>query len=96
MRYSEGTPMPQSHEQELKEATDAILNSKSVKKLIVAGPGTGKTFIFKKLITGVGGTPKSTIVLTFINTLKADLHKSLSSRQRTERQCGWPEDLPGF
>jgi hypothetical protein len=71
--------MPRTDVQELKETTDAILNSKSMKKLIVAGPGTGKTFIFKELIKGVGGANKSRIVLTFINTLKADLQADLSS-----------------
>ena len=37
-------------EQELQAATDRILQSDSRKKLIVAGPGTGKTFIFRRLL----------------------------------------------
>ena len=42
-------------EQELQEATDQILQSRSRKKLVVAGPGTGKTFLFKKLLEASPG-----------------------------------------
>jgi superfamily I DNA/RNA helicase len=74
--------MPQTHQEELKEASDKILNSSPPKKLIVAGPGTGKTHIFSQLIMALKSTPESQVVLTFINTLKADLTVSLSSLSR--------------
>lgn len=48
---------------------DAILASPSSKKLVVAGPGTGKTFLFKQILAG----KKNTLTLTFINALVDDL-----------------------
>ena len=65
-------------EAQLKEAVDRIVSSKSPKKLVVAGPGTGKTTLFRKLLESSKGDSKSRLVLTFINNLKADLDKSLS------------------
>ena len=64
-------------EQELQAATDRILQSNSRKKLIVAGPGTGKTFIFGELLQQAAGQPDQRLVLTFINNLKDDLERSL-------------------
>ena len=32
------------------ESLDAILQSKSRNKIVVAGPGTGKTFLFKQIL----------------------------------------------
>jgi superfamily I DNA/RNA helicase len=52
---------------------DAVLNSKSRKKVVVAGPGTGKTFLFKKILLG----KKNTLTLTFINSLVEDLSLQL-------------------
>lgn len=48
-----------------------ILNSKASKRLIVAGPGTGKTYTFKKVID-VTGT-NNILVLTFIRKLVAEM-----------------------
>lgn len=31
---------------------EAILLSKSLKKVVVAGPGTGKTYLFKEILKG--------------------------------------------
>jgi superfamily I DNA/RNA helicase len=51
-----------------------ILDSKSERKLIVAGPGTGKTFTFK----GVLKTKEERgLVLTFIRNLVSDLESEL-------------------
>jgi superfamily I DNA/RNA helicase len=55
-----------------------ILRSESRKKLILAGPGTGKTFVFRKLLEAAPGDRKTRLVLTFINNLKNDLEESLS------------------
>lgn len=51
----------------------AILGSNSSKKVVVAGPGTGKTYLFKELLKG----KKNTITLTFINSLVEDLSLEL-------------------
>lgn len=64
-------------EEELVAATTRILESTSFKKLIVAGPGAGKTTIFQRLLEKAEGDSESRLVLTFINNLKADLEKSL-------------------
>jgi len=65
-------------EDELREAIDAVLGSSSQRKLVVAGPGTGKTTLVKMLLRQSPGEPEKRIVLTFINTLRDDLEKDLS------------------
>ena len=69
---------PQSAEEaELRAAIEAVLNSSSDKKLVIAGPGTGKTTLFKRLLELAPGDPNQRIVLTFINSLKNDLEDDL-------------------
>jgi len=46
-----------------------ILNSTSAKKVIVAGPGTGKTYLFKEVLRG----KTNTLTLSFVNSLVEDL-----------------------
>jgi len=53
-----------------KKYSDAIVLSKSKKKLIVAGPGTGKTFTFKQVMDSVSGNK---IILTFIRKLVSEM-----------------------
>jgi len=55
--------------EERKQHTDAVLASKAKKKVVVAGPGTGKTTLFKEVIKG----KSNTLTLTFINALVDDL-----------------------
>ena len=62
---------------ELDEAIERILASKSPRRLVVAGPGAGKTTVFRKLLDGSAGSADDRLVLTFINNLKADLEGSL-------------------
>jgi superfamily I DNA/RNA helicase len=69
-------------EVELREAIDAVLGSSSQRKLVVAGPGTGKTTLFRRLLLQSPGEPEERIVLTFINTLKDDLEDDLSGLAR--------------
>ncbi len=65
-------------EAELKAAFDAILLSTARKKLVIAGPGTGKTTLFKEILSRAPGEPDHRIVLTFINNLKNDLEQDLA------------------
>ena len=62
---------------ELKAAIDAVISSPSHKKIIVAGPGAGKTALFRQLLQAIGGDPESLLVLTFINNLRSDLERDL-------------------
>lgn len=56
------------------EALDAILNSPARLKLIVAGPGTGKTHTFQKLMDG---NTERCLALTFLVSLVTELTDSL-------------------
>jgi superfamily I DNA/RNA helicase len=69
--------MPGNVKRELDEALQLILASTSPKKLVVAGPGAGKTTLFRKLLDGRAGSVEHRLVLTFINNLKVDLEGSL-------------------
>lgn len=78
---------------ELKEAVDRILASNSRKKLVVAGPGTGKTTLFRALLESGSGNSKTRLVLTFINNLKNDLEKNLSDLARINTLHGYCQGL---
>jgi len=58
---------------ERKKYVENILRSKSSKKVIVAGPGTGKTFLFKDVLE----KKDNTLTLTFIKALVEDLSLEL-------------------
>jgi superfamily I DNA/RNA helicase len=55
------------------EKIDQILGSDSRWKVVVAGPGTGKTYLFKKIIEG----KPNTLTLSFVNSLVEDLSLEL-------------------
>lgn len=84
--------------------TNAVVDCKSSKMVVVAGPGTGKTHLFQKLLEKRG---KKSLVLSFVNALVDDLALGLSgmSEVRTlhgfvasylwaERQARMYPDLP--
>lgn len=50
--------------------TETILQSGAPRKVVVAGPGTGKTTLFAELLTRRGGDK---LTLSFINALVDDL-----------------------
>lgn len=67
--------------EERSAASDAIVNSDASKRLIVSGPGTGKTFTFRAALTKAiddAGRGKG-LALTFIRNLVADLEKELGT-----------------
>ncbi|MGD0259461.1 MAG: UvrD-helicase domain-containing protein [Verrucomicrobiota bacterium] len=72
-----GTPDPRAKYEaaarQRQACVEAVLNSPSTKKIVVGGPGTGKTFLFKKLLEP---TDKS-LTLTFVNSLVEDLSLEL-------------------
>lgn len=59
------------------EALDNLVASTSRLKLVVAGPGTGKTFAFKRLLEGTEGRG---LAMTFLSLLVKDLHKALDEK----------------
>ena len=60
---------------ERKKCLDAILSSKSNKKIILAGAGTGKTFTFKEVLKS--NPQGENIAMTFIRMLTSDMYASL-------------------
>jgi len=50
---------------------EAVLNSDSPRKMIIAGPGTGKTYTFRKLFEKLGRVDN--LALTFIHKLAEDM-----------------------
>src|SRR5882672_11326335 len=67
---------------ELKAAVGKILESKSRKKLVVAGPGAGKTWLFRELLKIASGKQDTRLVVTFIKNLRVDLERSLGNDAR--------------
>ena len=59
------------------EATRVVVESDHPLRLIVSGPGTGKSFAFKQALRRKGAAPG--LALTFIKTLAAELAKDLGS-----------------
>jgi len=58
---------------ERQKYVDAVLNSQAIKKIVVAGPGTGKTFLFSEVLKD----KNKTLTLTFVNALVEDLSLEL-------------------
>jgi len=59
--------------QERQNHVDAVVRAAASKKLVVAGPGTGKTDLFKTVLQG----KTNTLTLTFVNALVEDLSLEL-------------------
>ena len=61
----------ETQSQNREQSVKLIIDSKSAKKLIVAGPGTGKTFTFKQILNNLG--PGNHLILSFIRKLVDEL-----------------------
>lgn len=68
-----------TQEAERNRLTKAIVDSLEPKKIIVSGPGTGKTFLFGQIINRKQG---NYLVLTFINNLAEKLNQELGNRAK--------------
>ncbi len=64
-------------EERRRAAVEAILRSGAPKKVIVAGPGTGKTSLFRELLEQRRAGKDRTLILTFTSSLKDELEKDL-------------------
>lgn len=64
-------------EAQLQALIDGIVQSNSSRKVVVAGPGTGKTTLFRKLLESRSSSREEHLILTFINNLKAELDETL-------------------
>jgi len=62
---------------ELDRSKKKILESKAPRKLVVSGPGTGKTTFFGEAISYYGGKKDDYLILTFINNLVDELRRDL-------------------
>ena len=85
--------MPSDVQLELGETIARVLASTARKKLVVAGPGAGKTTLFRKLLEGSAGNSEQRLVLTFINNLKSDLERSLGDAARIFTLHGYCQHL---
>jgi superfamily I DNA/RNA helicase len=62
---------------ELQAVIDRILASSSRRRLVVAGPGTGKTRLFRRILEAAHGSPDRFLVLTFNHNLGEGLETDL-------------------
>jgi SpoVK/Ycf46/Vps4 family AAA+-type ATPase len=60
-------------DRERTQHVDAIVRSPARKKIVVAGPGTGKTFLFKAILRDT----RDSLTLSFVNSLIEDLSLEL-------------------
>ena len=63
--------------EERQKCIDAIVKSQEAKKIVLAGPGTGKTYAFKKILEA--NAQGYNIALTFINRLTKDMDSAFGN-----------------
>jgi superfamily I DNA/RNA helicase len=76
---------------ERQQRVEAVLRSKSQKKIVVAGPGTGKTFLFKETLKD----KKNSLTLTFVNSLVEDLSLDLCGMSEVKTLHGFARGVMG-
>ena len=69
-------------EAQVEEILTEIIGSAAPRKVIVAGPGTGKTTLFRRFLQARDGLRDERLVLTFINNLKAELDEAFGQLAR--------------
>ena len=65
------------HEEELRSASSKIISSNHPKKILVAGPGAGKTTSFLRLLEARKYKKEKCLIFTFLGVLKKDLEVKL-------------------
>ncbi|MGA7784590.1 MAG: UvrD-helicase domain-containing protein, partial [Candidatus Acidiferrales bacterium] len=85
---------PVDHESERNLDIDRILNSSSPRKIVVAGPGTGKSYLFGKLIKQKRKAGKiNCLAVTFIGKLSDALADELCGLAKTTTMHGFARGL---
>jgi superfamily I DNA/RNA helicase len=74
--------MPTEIETQFQAIVDGIVGSQAPRKVIVAGPGTGKTTLFRKILQVRDHPRDNRLILTFINNLKVELDEALGELAR--------------
>ncbi len=75
---NENTNQYEKHIESRKEYTNIIIDSDANKKIIIAGPGTGKSFLFQEICKkNTKNDNNGNLTLSFINELVEDLSKDL-------------------
>jgi superfamily I DNA/RNA helicase len=77
--------------QERQKYVDAVLASSSKKNIVVAGPGTGKTYLFKQILIN----KKNSLTLTFVNALVEDLSLELCGLSDVQTLHGYARSALG-
>src|SRR6266849_5117746 len=72
------------------ECVMKIVESTSPRKLIVAGPGTGKTTAFRGALDG---NPEDNRVLTFIRNLRDGLEAGLGDKAKVQTLHGYADHI---
>lgn len=67
----------ESQKKQREEVVKKIINSKGLKKIVVAGPGTGKSYLFKVILQNQKPLGNN-LALTFINKLAFEMEVKLS------------------
>jgi superfamily I DNA/RNA helicase len=75
--------------QRRQQTSDDLVNSDAHKKLVVAGPGTGKTHNFKRVLDKSGGG----LAITFIRALAEDLERDLGDLAQVNTFHGYCKHL---
>jgi hypothetical protein len=75
--------------QRRQQTSDDLVNSDARKKLVVAGPGTGKTHNFKRVLERSGGG----LAITFIRALAEDLKRDLGDLAQVNTFHGYCKHL---
>ena len=85
------------HAEQRRLSTEAILESLADKRIVVAGPGTGKSFLFQELCRRrIERGEKNILTLSFINELVDDLARDLHELSEVKTLHGFALSLiPG-